>query len=552
MNAIRNPLLFAVATAAAAAFLPAQHVIRTANGDQPGANFGRTLQTIADIDSDGTVDLVIGEPLRDSGAFTDVGAGVLWRTGAWVQRARSAGALLNGRLGSAVAGIGDVNGDNVPDWVLGAPNANVAAGVVRVCSGATGLPLYELNGELFSEFGTAVCSIGDRDGDGRGDFAVGSPIDSPQTANGAVRFYSGVNGALLDTLAGASGTGFGRSLATVGDLTGDGSPEIVVGEPLADVGSTNNGRMFVKNPRNGLVNSWVWTASGATANGNLGVASCPLADLDGDGRGDIAVAGSNGVVLVRSGATGAVLATINNAQFGPTPSLTGLADWNGDGTQDLAVGAPSANLANGRVFVYSLGAGNPLLSTIEGSLLASFGAAVADLGDLDGDGRSELAIGAPTASVSGLVVGRVTVHSFDIQPETATFGSGCQGTNGAPTLFFTGTPNLGQTFDIVCSNLRISSIGIWIYGYSATSAGGVPLPVDLSLIGFPGCSLYVSAEASEPYATTNSTQAVRPFTLPPVPSLATAELFVQNAILDPVAAGGLAFSNGGRFRVGNL
>ena len=69
------------------------------------------------------------------------------------------------------------------------------------------------------------------------------------TPNGAVRFYSGLDGSLLTTLSGGSNTAFGSGLATLGDLTGDGQPEIAIGEPDDDTNATDAGNVRIKNPR---------------------------------------------------------------------------------------------------------------------------------------------------------------------------------------------------------------------------------------------------------------------------------------------------------------
>lgn len=531
----------------------AQHVIRQMVGDQAGANFGRTLATVADIDGDGKRDLVIGEPLRDVGGSQDVGSALLVRSGAWVVRARTNGSLLLGRLGSAVAGLGDVDGDQIPDWACGSPASGTNTGPVRILSGATGATLFEVAGPAFSAFGAAICSIGDRNGDGRADFAVGLPGTAVLAPLGEVRFYSGSNGALLATLPGTANSSFGASLVTLGDLNGDGQPEIAIGEPQAASNGASSGRVLVKNPRDGLQNSWYWRADTAFAAGQQGgVALAVLGDVDADGLPELLVAGSGGLVRVLSGATGNVLATLANPEFGDAPSLAGIGDWNRDGTLDFAVGAPTALVGTGKVFVYSYEPGLPLLATIQGPPLSAFGAALAALGDLDGDGRPEFAVGAPGYLNNGLVVGRVTVHSYDIQPQLQTFGLGCVGTSGVPSLYFAGAPNLGQTFDILCGNLRQSSFGYLMFGFSDEVVGALPLPLPLGAFGMAGCTLFQSADGLEPFVTTNSTLLARSMVLPNAPSLATCRFFVQVGQIDAGAVGGFAFSNAGMVRIGNL
>jgi hypothetical protein len=498
-------------------------------------------------------DLVVGEPNRDVGGTTDAGAAVLLRTGAWTIRSRTFGTQFTGHLGGSVAGLGDVDGDTVPDWACGSPGSGLGVGVVRVLSGATGLQLFEVSGEAFSQFGSAICSIGDRNNDGRADFAVGAPMNTVTTPNGVVRFYSGVNGAVLGTLPGGNNTFFGRGLATIGDYTGDGQPEIAIGEPGADINGTDSGRVSIKNPRDGLANSWFWQTSTAFPTGSQGGgAMAAIGDINFDGKTDIAVATGANLVSVISGANGSVLLSIANTEFGSAPSVTGLGDWNGDGTIDIAIGAPTANFGSGRVFIHSMVFGAPLLQVLDGAPASSFGMAVAGLGDLNGDGRPELAVGAPTYAQNGLIVGRVSVHSFDIPATTSTFGQGCPGSNGVPSLYFSGTPNAGESFDILCGNLRQNAFGYLLFGLSNYVTGNVPLPVSLSPYGLPGCTLYVSVDAPEPFATTNSTLLTRSMTMPNVPALATFEFYVQVCHLDTGANGSVVFSNAGSIRVGNL
>lgn len=545
-------LPFAVASALAASGT-AQHIIKSMTGDQPGANFGRTLAAVADLDGDGKPDLVVGEPQRDFGGLSDAGAAAIVRTGAWVLGNRTFGSAVGGRLGGSVAGLGDVDNDNVPDWACGGPDALTGISTVRIVSGATNFVLHQLTGEVFSGFGAGICSIGDRNDDGFADFAIGAPNNTTLTPNGTVRFYSGADGGLLATLAGASGTDFGKSLATLGDVTGDGQPEIAIGEPGADANGTDSGRVRTKNPRDGVPGSYVWQSSLQFATGhNAGLAVARLDDIDGDGRAEVLVAGDGNRVYAVSGTTGQVLFGVDNPEFGATPSVAGIGDWNGDGQPDFAVGAPTANFGSGRVFVYAATGTHALLGTIQGTGSSAFGSAVVGLGDLDGDGRVELAVGAPTHISAGIVVGRVTVHSFDILPELITFGQGCPGQNGTPSLYFAGTPNLGQSIDMHCGNLLANGIGMLIFGFSDTATGAIPLPMPLAVIGLPSCTLYASLDLLEPFATPGTTLMTRTLALPNVPSLATWQVFVQALQFDNAATGGISMSNAGSVYVGNL
>jgi hypothetical protein len=146
-----------------------------------------------------------------------------------------------------LAGVGDIDGDGVPDLAAGAPYQNVAGqgdrGQVFLFSGASGARLLTLNDtdpQAGAYFGLALAGVGDVDGDGVPDLAVGAPNKevAGQDAQGQVFVFSGASGQLVLTLTKPSPQAqaqFGWTLAGVGDVDGDGVPDLAVGAPFQDV-----------------------------------------------------------------------------------------------------------------------------------------------------------------------------------------------------------------------------------------------------------------------------------------------------------------------------
>ena len=129
-------------------------------------------------------------------------------------------------FGSSVAGVGDVDGDGLDDFFVGARQQVIGpgAGYATVFSGATGLPLPNLSLTGLAagdQFGRAVAGAGDVNGDGVPDLIVGAPLADPGglSSAGQVTVFSGATGAALPglTLNGSTpGASFGHSVATRG------------------------------------------------------------------------------------------------------------------------------------------------------------------------------------------------------------------------------------------------------------------------------------------------------------------------------------------------
>jgi hypothetical protein len=253
----------------------------------------------------------------------------------------------------------------------------------------------------------AITAVGDLDGDGVSELAVGSEAEAK------VRLFSGADGSLLQTVSGALGNRFGAAVAGPGDLTGDGVPDLVVGAPITPSGSLPAGAVHFVSLATGEIYAEI-PAPGDAAKFGAGLAV--LSDLDGDGVAEIAVSAPddipfsedhNGAVVILSGTDGAVLTTLlppdlpadaSTMQFGQ--GLASGGDRDGDGRVDLIIGMPSFPFENvvGHVFVYGsaslLDPGGPqlLLDATVGSI--GFGESVADAGDVDGDGVSDVIAGA--------------------------------------------------------------------------------------------------------------------------------------------------------------
>src|SRR5229473_1515011 len=299
---------------------------------------------------------------------------------------RLEGPEVGALFGTAVVGIGDVDGDGLPDIAVGAPQTlgpggGYLDGRVFVYSGATSNLLYELNPLRHRGFfGARLASAGDLDGDGVPDLIVGAPATSSDDfyGVGSALVFSGATGELLFAFLGEEGgTYMGSAVASVGDLDGSASGDY------------------------------------------LGRAIAGMGDLDGDGVPDLLLGAPNaspggraeaGLVQVRSGATGEILRQLDGAEasayFGQAVANVG--DLDGDGVDDFAVAAPSASPSGmqdaGSVFVYS-GASGQLLYRWDGpESFGAFGSAVAGGGDVDGDGVPDVIVGAPGSSPGGVPV----------------------------------------------------------------------------------------------------------------------------------------------------
>ena len=342
-------------------------------GEEPAERFGTSVACAGDIDLDGRLDWIVGAP-RAGVPFAYAGR-VSVRSGAdGHELLRLEGDSPSDWLGAAVAGVGDVDGDGRPDLLVGAPRGTPAQGSARLCSGAGGATLFSWQGLApGDEFGRAVAGVGDLDGDGVVDLAVGAPLaDRGGMNSGSLTLYSGADGSELRSLDGATWDQLGRSVVGLGDLDGDGLAEVAVGAPLADVGAFNSGSVLVLRGADG---SLLYAVHGAGIGDQLGWNLAAGRDVNLDGVGDLLVAApgsdvggiDSGAALLVSGVDGALLMTIPGLVSGEGLSAVAMCpDTSGDGRAELLVGAASAHgsaEASGEV---------RLLSGRDGRLLESY------------------------------------------------------------------------------------------------------------------------------------------------------------------------------------
>jgi len=269
---------------------------------RPGDLLGSSLAAAGDLDGDGYADLLIGAPAGTSVDPALPGRVVIAYGGSPLgARAPLSlqGPVAGGRLGAAVAGLGDWNGDGFPDFALGAPNANAGAGLVQVFLGgpnASYAPWVTIHGGAAGDqFGAAVAGAGRTRGGAVSDMIVGAPFRSDSNVwAGAVSLFLG--GAAADTVparvytGAAAGDFLGTAVAGAGDVNGDGHDDFLVGAPGANVGSlVDAGRAYLyaggaTPPAAPLV-----TVDGDAAYTELGLALAGVGDFDADGLSDWAV-----------------------------------------------------------------------------------------------------------------------------------------------------------------------------------------------------------------------------------------------------------------------
>src|SRR6266849_4466706 len=173
---------------------------------QFGGQLGFSVSAIADINGDGVPDVIAGAPHEVPGDF-NAGTGIINAGRAFAFSGRDGSVLLTlddpsqqeqGLLGYAVAGLGDVNNDGVPDIAVGVPGKNIgdlnAVGLVYIFSGRDGSLIRTLNHptqEVNARFGSAIDNAGDIDHDGVSDIVIGAPGRSEAFV------FSGRTGALI-------------------------------------------------------------------------------------------------------------------------------------------------------------------------------------------------------------------------------------------------------------------------------------------------------------------------------------------------------------------
>lgn len=486
-------------------------LIRTHFGDGQDDEFGAAVAGAGDVDGDGRGDGLVGAPL-DNAPFSDCGSvrvfsGAAGSNGgtpapaaapAPVALANLAAATTGSgdeaAMGSAVALAGDLNGDGHADLIAGAPQGDLGleSGFVRAISGADQSVLAEWQqASPGDEFGAAVAAAGDVDGDGYCDVAVGAPNGGEYagTPGGAAAVYSGATGAVVRNWFGLSTTSgrFGAAIDGAGDADGDGIADVVVGAPHDGTVAFRAGRAFVLSGAGGEP---LHVLDGAFDDW-LGLAVAGLGDVNGDGRDDFAVAapyeyasGHAGFVRVHSGSSGAVLAALGGSAddswvFGR--SVAGGGDVDGDGSPDLAVGAPYEGdfyPQAGSVQVFS-GSSFQLLHLLNGeSLKERFGWSVARAGDVDDDGRGDVVVGAPHNLAAGSFAGKATVFS---------------GRTGLPLLAAVGDSANDQAGTSVAGGGDFDRDG------SADFAVGIPLDDNASLTS-GAARVYLGIDGASPPA----------------------------------------------------
>jgi len=376
-----------------------------------GDQFGRSCTAIGDLDGDGIRDLLVGAPNDDGGGTNGLhsNVGAVWLLfmnpdGTVRESSRISKTLGNfqgdlddlDQFGRAAADIGDFDGDGIPDIVVGSARdddgGNNRGSIWMLFLDRDGSVKWHnkissqwggFTGVLddFDEFGRAITSLGDLDGDGVTDLAIGAAGDDDGgNARGAVwilflnpdgsvkshQKISQLEGGFTGQL--RNDDWFGLSVANLGDLDNDGVVDLAVGAPK-DRGLTHReGAVWILFLNaNGTVKShtkinrieggfpFQWTHCN-----EFGTSIAPLGDIDGDGQKDMIVGaimdselgqahGAVWIVFLQSDGSVKVAGKINDAHGGFIGDLS-LGDWfgssvcsfgdlDGNGTRDVAVGA---------------------------------------------------------------------------------------------------------------------------------------------------------------------------------------------------------------------
>ena len=389
-------------------------IATTLSGMQYGAYFAYSLSCAGDVNGDGYSDVIVGV-LNEDAAYVYLGS----LTGL----SNIAASTLKGYV---VAGAGDLNGDGYSDVMASRFDNSTNKNVVYVYSGSS-VGISNLSANTLSTsannsyYNNTLASAGDVNGDGYSDLLIGSTGVSSNT--GEVYVFLGacatVSATPTMTLAGkATDSEFGHSLGTAGDVNGDGYSDVIIG--AYRIASYTGAAYIYPGSPTGLSTTPLVTLAG-TEQSKFGISVASAGDVNGDGYSDVIIgasgisSGKGAAYLFLGSSTGpsATPATILSGTdagdaFGNSVASAG--DVNGDGYSDVIVGAFMASAETGAAYVY-LGASTGLSMTAASALDGNryrrntwVGTCVASAGDVNGDGYSDVIVGSlgPDISFTGL------------------------------------------------------------------------------------------------------------------------------------------------------
>ncbi|MBW1789366.1 MAG: FG-GAP repeat protein [Deltaproteobacteria bacterium] len=393
-----------------------------------GLNLGYSVSSAGDINRDGYGDAMVGVPAYDLGqadtarVFIYHGGPYGLSLGAnWSYEPLSA---HDRGVGDAVAAAGDVNGDGFGDVILGIPytSGNTGSGEYfqrgrsdLFIGSSAGLLSYAEWSATGSEkndmYGASVAGLGDVNGDGYDDWAV---YAYNQGVGSQVLVYYAHNWKTPNALAGFTKISYAKGRpARAGDVNGDGYADLVISDELYN--GSSQGMSSAESCTFYLPDTDAKVAASAGAG-----------DVNGDGYDDVIITAyeegetnDSGWAYVWYGPycngmpDWTVSMSEGQSRFGYSAASAG--DVDGDGYDDVIIGAPDAN-TRGRVYLYKGSAAG--LSTTpdwigEGfNAFAGkgFGTTLASAGDVNGDGKDDIIVGAPHHSLDYTDMGAAFVY----------------------------------------------------------------------------------------------------------------------------------------------